>query len=133
MGRSLVLVDDPRFVPVLHHVQPLVVVGHLPEMHQGDLAGEDGVVVRHVRAGVAAPVLEFDHHAATERLELDPFPGQVDLEHLGHGFGLLRGEALAYAVSHHRSRLPFLLRKCVLNGSDQVGPNDTASAGPSAL
>ena len=37
---------------------------------------------------------EFDHHAAPERLELDPFAGQVDLEHLGRGFGLLEVKPL---------------------------------------
>jgi hypothetical protein len=100
-----VSVGRSRFGSTFHLLEPRVVVGQLPEMHQGDLAGEDGIVIRHVRSGVEAPMFEFDLHPSAERFELDPFAGQVDAEHLGHGGSLLRCEAPSDAVSDHRSPL----------------------------
>ena len=56
---------------LFHLAQPGVVVGKLIEVSEGDLAGENRVVVSDVRGGVVEAVFELHVHAGTELLNIE--------------------------------------------------------------
>ena len=76
-----------RARPLLHPPEALVVVGELLHVRERDLAGEDRVVVGHVRLQVVGAVLELDVHAGTELLEIESAP--VDPDRVADAAGLL--------------------------------------------
>ena len=63
-----------------HLVEPGVVVCELVQVSQGDLAGEDRIIVRDIRAGVTPTVLQFHFEAHAELLDIKRALAPIDTD-----------------------------------------------------
>jgi hypothetical protein len=65
------------------------VVRELLHVRERDLAGEDRVVVGHVRLRIVGSVLELDVHAGPELLEVEATP--IDADRVADSLGFFSG------------------------------------------